>query len=402
MLRAGLVTFLLLAPASLVAQESPSLTERDFLDAIERSPRIAATLSEDRERAAADALRAALLSNPSLDANIEDVDGAPRETSLGVRWTPPLDRRRALRREVAEKNLAVAEARLAAARFRLRLGLRATYAAWAFAWERRELLAARLSQVGGLAGKERARAEAGEIAGLAARRLTLEEAQASAELARAEAALAATRAEAAAWYPDLAGDAHPGSLPLPPPSLPSIELAGTPDLTAREREIERAEALRRLAGGIYEAPELGIGWKRIEDRSFQASGPVLSASWTVPLFERRQADRKEAEARLAAAQADLELFRARAEAERSGALAAFRLLVAEAGAAERAAGGVNDLVTGAAASYQLGEAGLTDFLDTLRAALAARLSALEIREAAWAAQRQLESASGRPLLGELP
>jgi outer membrane protein TolC len=173
-------------------------------------------------------------------------------------------------------------------------------------------------------------------------------------------------------------------------------------LAAREREVERAVALRRLAGRIYEAPELGLGWKRIDDHSFRASGPVFSASWTVPLFERRQADRKEAEARLAAARADLELLRSRTGAQSAGALAAYHRLVAEAGAAERAAGSTPDLVTGAAAAFQLGETGLTDFLDTLRAALAARLTALEVREAAWAAQRDLEAANGRPLLGEMP
>ncbi|HEX7181414.1 MAG TPA: TolC family protein, partial [Thermoanaerobaculia bacterium] len=61
-----------------------------------------------------------------------------------------------------------------------------------------------------------------------------------------------------------------------------------------------------------------------------------------------------------------------------------------------------DLLAGASAAYQLGESGLTDFLDTVRAALAARITALEVREAAWAAQRDLEAAAGRPLSGDLP
>jgi outer membrane protein TolC len=200
----------------------------------------------------------------------------------------------------------------------------------------------------------------------------------------------------------MAPDARPAALPLPPLAGAVPDSAGRADLTAREREVERAEALRRLSDRIFEAPELGLGWKRIEDQGAEASGPVVSAGWTVPLFDRRQADRREAEARLSTARADLELARVRAQAERAGALAAFERLRAEAAEAEKAAAATADLLAGASASYQLGESGLTDFLDTLRAALAARISALEVREAALDAQRDLESAAGRPLTGELP
>ncbi|HYO16648.1 MAG TPA: TolC family protein, partial [Thermoanaerobaculia bacterium] len=123
---------------------------------------------------------------------------------------------------------------------------------------------------------------------------------------------------------------------------------------------------------------------------------------TVPLFDRRQADRLEAEARLSTARVELELARARAAAERAGALAAYDRLRTEAIEAGRAAAEIGDLLAGAAAAYQLGESGLTDLLDTLRAALAARITALEVREAALAAQRDLEAATGRPLSGDLP
>jgi cobalt-zinc-cadmium efflux system outer membrane protein len=407
MQRARIVLFFLLAPALLApaalrGQEAPPLTEEEFLAAVTETHPAALALAGERELAAAEVVRASLLPNPTVEASIEEPDGAARETTAGVTWTPPLDGRRALRREAAERGLAATESRLEAARFRLRLDLRTVYARWAFAWERRELLAAHLARVGELAGRARARAEAGEIPGLAARRFTLEEAQARADLGRAEARLAAARAALGAWYPGIAQDARPAALPLPPPAGAVPDLAGRPDLAAREREVERAEALRRLSGRIFEAPSLGLGWKRVEDRSAEASGPVVSAGWTVPLFDRRQADRQEAEARLSTARAELELARVQAQAERAGALAAFERLRAEAAEAGRAAAGTGDLLAGASASYQLGESGLTDFLDTLRAALAARIAALEIREAAVDAQRDLEAAAGRPLTGDLP
>ncbi|HBL31611.1 MAG TPA: hypothetical protein DD490_32720 [Acidobacteria bacterium] len=216
----------------------------------------------------AEALRASLLPNPEIEASREEPDGAARETAAGVTWTPPIDGRRALRREAAEKGLAAAESRLEAARLRLRIDLRAAvYADWAFAWERRELLAAHLAPLGGLAERARARAQAGEIPGLAARRFTLEEAQARIDLGRAEARLAVARVALGAWSPGIPQDARPSALPLPPLPAAVPDLASRPDLVARQREVERAEALRRLSGRIFEAPALGLGWKRIEDRS---------------------------------------------------------------------------------------------------------------------------------------
>lgn len=400
--RARIVLLFLLAPGALVGQEAPTLTEEAFLAAVATDHPAAVALAGEREVAAAEAIRASLLPNPTIEASIEEPNEAARETTAGVTWIPPLDGRRALRREAAESGLAVAESRLAAARLRLRIDLRAVYAEWAFAWEQRELLAAHLARVGELAGRARARAEAGEIPGLAARRFTLEEAQALADLARVEARLGAARAALAAWNPEVPRDARPATLPLPPMAGTAPDLAGRPDLVAREREVERAEIVRRLSGKIFEAPALGLGWKRIEDRSAEASGPVVSAGWTVPLFDRRQADRQEAEARLTTAQAELELARVRAQAELAGALAAYDRLRTEATEAERVGTATGDLLTGASASYQLGESGLTDLLDTLRAALAARITALEIREAAVAAQRDLEAATGRPITGDLP
>ena len=399
MQRARIVLFLLLAPRALVGQEAPTLTEEEFIAVVTAEHPAAVALTGERELAAAEAIRASLLANPAIEASIDD---AARETVAGVTWTPPVDGRRALRREAAEKGLAAAESRLEAARLRLRLDLRTTYAGWAFAWERRGLLAAHLARVGELAERARARAQAGEIPGLAARRFTLEEVQARADLGRAEARLAATWGALAAWIPEIPPDARPGPIPLPPAAGAVADPGSRSDLAAREREVERAEALRRLSARIFEAPALGLGWKRIEDRSSEASGPVVSAGWTVPLFDRRQADRREAEARLSTARAELEVARVRAQAERAGALAAYGRLRVEAAEADRAVAGTGDLLAGAAAAYQLGESGLTDLLDTLRAALAARMTALEVRDAALTAQRDLEAAIGWPLSGDLP
>lgn len=402
MQRACIILFFLLVPTASVAQEAPAVTEAEFLAAVTVEHPATVALGGEREIAAAEAVRASLLPNPVIEATIEEPSGAARERTAGVTWTPPLDGRRALRREAANKGMAVAESRLEAARLRLRLDLRAVYAGWAFAWERRELLAGHLTRIAELAERARARARGGEIPGLAARRFTLEASQARADLARAEARLAVAHSAVAVWSPSIPPNARPVTGPLLPPAGSIPDLARRPDLVAREREVERAEALRRLSSRIFESPALGLGWKRIEDRRTTASGPVVSAGWAVPLFDRRQGDRREAEARLSTARAELELARVRAQAERAGALAAYDRLRAAAAAAESAAAETGDLMAGASAAYQLGESGLTDFLDSLRAALAARTTSLEVREDALTAQRDLEAASGRLLSGDLP
>jgi outer membrane protein TolC len=401
-----LAVLLLLAPLGLRGQEARVFTEQEFLATVEGDhspghPAIVA-LAGERALAAAEVLRASLLPNPGIAASEEGLGGSARETTAEVTWTPPLGGRRALLREAAGSGLAAAESRLASARLRLRLDLRAAYADWAFATERRDLLAAHVQRIGELAERERVRAEAGEIPGLVARRLTLEEAQVRADLGRAEARLAAARAAVAAWHPGLPPEARPSPLQpsAPPPGAP--DLTHRADIVAREREVERAETLRRLSGRILEAPELGLGWKRVADDTEDASGAIVSVGWTLPLFDRRQAERQEAEARLATARAELDLAQTRAAAESAGARAAHERLLAEVTAAERSLAETDEMLTGAAAAYQLGESGLTDFLDTLRAALAARIAILEIREAALAAQRDLEAATGRPLTGDLP
>ncbi len=393
-----LLAFLCLQAAE--AEEAPRLTEEEFLARVEASSALAAALAEERELAATEALRASLWPNPRLAVSVEEPGRDLRETTLGLTWTPP--RGRALGKEVAAEGLAAADSRFELVRFRLRQQLHAAWAEWAFRRERRELLADQLATLAPLLEQTRARARAGEVAGLTARRLALEEAQLTAELARAEASLGTAHARLAAWWPGLEEDARPVAPGLPPALEARPGPAGRADLAAAEHEVVRAEAWLHRSRLVLEAPELGLGWKRIEEGPAESSGAVVSLGWTLPLFDRRQADRREAEVRAAAARARLTLARQAAAAELSGAWLARERLRTEAARAEEAAAGVEALLAGATAAYRAGEADLTDLLDALRAALATRQSALDLREAAWAAHRDLEAAAGRPLPGDLP
>jgi outer membrane protein TolC len=186
------------------------------------------------------------------------------------------------------------------------------------------------------------------------------------------------------------------------PSAPAAppDLASRADLAAAAREVERAEALGRLSRRFVEAPAVGLGWKRVENGPAAASGPVVSVAWTIPLFDRRQAERRAADGELAAARAGLEVAQARAHAELGGIRTAFERLRTAAEDATRAAADTDKILAAAAASYRLGESGLTDLLDTLRAALGIRITAVEAEAAALAAHRDLELAVGRPLTFE--
>ena len=57
------------------------------------------------------------------------------------------------------------------------------------------------------------------------------------------------------------------------------------------------------------------------------------------------------------------------------------------------------MIAAATAAFRAGEASLTDLLDSLRAAMEARLREIDLRGQALAAHRELESALGAALVG---
>jgi outer membrane protein TolC len=127
-------------------------------------------------------------------------------------------------------------------------------------------------------------------------------------------------------------------------------------------------------------------------------GPIFAANWSIPLFDRDKAARLEAEKRREAVTAQQQLARARVTAEVEGGLAAYRLLVSSVGEARQAADESDRVIEAATAAYRAGEATLTDLLDALRTAFAARLRELEVRGRTLETHRALEAALGRPLV----
>jgi len=254
-----------------------------------------------------------------------------------------------------------------------------------------------LELVSPLAEAERQRARLGEAAGLSARRLSLAEAEARAALRDAEAELALAKAVARAWRPDLAPQAT--AIPPMPPAPPVQPSAvDTPELRSLALDVERLDLEARRAGRFWGFPTLQFGWQRLEDRGATVDGPIFAANWSIPLFDRDKATRLETEMRREAAAAQHQLARARVSAEVEGGLAAYRLLVVSAGEARQAADDSGRVIEAATAAYRAGEATLTDLLDAVRTAFAARLRELAVRGRALETHRALEAALGRPLV----
>ena len=168
-----------------------------------------------------------------------------------------------------------------------------------------------------------------------------------------------------------------------------------------QKDVEQARFQERLAGRFWGFPELQAGWQRLETGGVQASGPVLGASWSLPVFDRNQAGRAEAARRRSAAEARLALATAGYAARVAGADAAYLKLAQAARDAEASIQGVPALVEAATASFAAGESTATDLLDVLRSALDAQTRAIAAHAAALAAERTSEAARMGLELGEL-
>ena len=175
---------------------------------------------------------------------------------------------------------------------------------------------------------ERQRARVGEESGLSARRFTLAEAEVRSALGAAEAG-----ARESAWrWPGPGGPTSP-PMPSPLPSChpirprprrPRHRRSCRPSRTKRTRRRSR----RSAPAAFSRFPTLQFGWQQVSDGGAVRSGPIFAAGWTVPLFDRDQAARVEAERRQLAAAARVEVTRARVTAEVEGSAAAYRALAA--------------------------------------------------------------------------
>lgn len=385
---------LALAPAT--PGRAAELTEAAFLAALNEGHAAVRALGEDLARAEAARRRAGTPGNPRLEFWREQPDANPRLTNWTIAWAPPLDGRFGLRKQAADAEVAAEREQLAFDKAGLRREMRRVFAEWSLAHQRCALLSLQLERVRRLAEHERERARLGAESGLAARRIGLAEAAARSALREAEAARARAEAEARAWLGDLPGDASP-VVPTPADPPQGLDPAGSPQLRSAELRLERARLEERLSGRFWGFPTLQVGVQRLEDGGLVRTGSVLAASWSIPLFDRSQAERAEARRRADISASRLRQTQALTDAQIRGGLDAYRALFTAVREAHQASAETDRVVEAATAAYRAGEASLTDLLDVLRSAFETRLRELLARALALAAHRDLEVALGRPL-----
>jgi cobalt-zinc-cadmium efflux system outer membrane protein len=333
--------------------------------------------------------------NPEVGFDRE-APGEANQSFLWLRWQPPLDGRRGLRKEAAEAGVQAAESEFEWAKLQLRVRLRGVYAEWAYVAERRDLLLGHLTVIKQLADRARARADTGEESGVVARRLALAAAEVQSELGQAEAALARVEAKVRVVHPELQAGVRPIRPELPAvPSEP--DWSDRPDVEARRFEVQEAELRKRLSGRFLEFPELMVGWTRVELTPGTLDGPIFGLSWNVPFFDRNQGERAQATQNVAIAEAGLELANMRAKVELEATHGAYEQLRSAAVEVTAATANADGLVESVTAAFQVGENTLTDLLETLRSVLGSQMAALNLHHNALEAHRNLEAAAGGSL-----
>lgn len=368
------------------AEDRPVVTEAEFLSVLDGTHPAVRQSAEAVALAEARLLGARTLDNPVIQAVREDPAGPIGQTDVLVSWQiPGAERGPEIR--AREGEIGAARRRLAYDLLGYRLAMREAYAGWAIAAARRQRLSTQAERVESLAQREAVRAERGEASGLEVHRLRLAAATLRSRVALADGASERARAEAAAWHPGLPADARPVLPELP--AAPSLKGTDT-RVRAAEADLAAAESAELAARPIVASPAVTLGWQEQDIGLGSVDGPIFGVAWSVPLFDRRQAARKDAGAALAAAGARLELAERESAAARTAASTNFARLAAALAEAREELGATERMLDGAEAAFRQGEAGLTDLLETHRSVTEAELAVLDLHEAALGAHRELE------------
>lgn len=371
------------------------LSESEFLARAIEQPVVRAALEVPVRSAMAEARGALTWENPIVGVERESLVDDGSQTTWSVSWRPPLDPRRWPLRDASRAAIEGAEQGQAWWALELRAELRRAYADWALAAERARVSVDLLDRVRGLTAVLSERTRAGEESGLALRRLRLAAVELEAQAGSASAAFA--RAASDARVRIAAAETYEPTLPpLPEPAQPQPGGAHHPLLATRRMEVEEAEHRERASRRYLSFPEVSVGFRRVREASSAWDGLVLAGSVPLPLFDRRQADRVEAQGGLTSARARLDREMARIDARRLAADETYRDLREAAVSARTVIAESEAVIESATARFRMGEGDLTELLETLRGVLSSRLAWLDLYENALEAHRELELAGGRP------
>lgn len=396
----------LLAILACVSTPVPAfeLTERQALQLLRQSPyhrelRARVDIARARSR------RDVLYPNPTVNATFE---GAGRTDFYLFEQQLVVNGRHALLRRAGESSVAAEDSRADHALRRIETRLRQAFHRLAYAQRREEAIRRGIGELEELVRILRERESAGEGSKFDLLRAEREIVEHQTERAATEAAIAESRSTLAGFLgTGLDADSLVASGTLAPEyPLPPLREALAEGLAARSdyrvetdrlQELQfKAEAAERLR---IPNPVVSGGLKRSEVRDGSISGPVLSVSVGLPLFNKGQVDRQLAEAEAVQVRARREILKDRILAEVRAAHASLRIRRQIADEYEAQSGSrAAEIRRIAEVAYQEGELGILELLDSYRVAQSASLRLLELRADAKLAEVEFDWTVAKELL----
>ena len=378
------------------------LTEADALARLsDDSPRVRA-MRAGVELARAEVVAVKRWPNPRATFNRESVAGVT-ENMVTITQSLPITGRRGLESSAAAALVEATSRRADEDIRRARADLRQAYAALVSAQLREGAIARVLDRVSALSERLSRREAAGDAAGYDVLRAQREVLDLEAALAEARADRTRAQAELGSFFATADATAIVATPPTIGSRSPLPELAALTaraestrgELAALQHEIESARfaddaASRRL----WPEPELVAGTKS-SSVGYGDIGGVISVHVSIPLFDRSQPEHAFAKARLVRAEARLESVRISLAAQVSG----WRTLVQQRrdmadrhrSASSKTAA---DLERIAQLSYDAGERGILELLDSYRSSASAETRQIELDALARAAEIELEFMTG--------
>jgi outer membrane protein, heavy metal efflux system len=400
----AILGILLILPLIGLSQE---MTEAEALLRFERENPALKALSARVREAQAEVRTWSRPANPAVTYSREDAAGT-RDEFLLVQQSLPINGRLNLLRKAGQSTVASVEAEASYDRLRLRNDFRAAFFGLVAAQQRTSILEAGvlpLREITRVLRERELEREGSKFDRLRAER----------ELAELEAALDSTRISLAAAQARLASFLGPGADPaafrvkgdfsdvarLPDlANLTDRALKMRGDVLAEQQRVERfgyeRQAARRL---MIPEPILSAGFKRTTIPGLSDQGYAVSISVPLPLFDGGQA--REARAKAAVEQSEA-LAASRRRAVETEVRAAYETVRLSRRIAQDYLRDLGDrgeeLSRISRLSYDEGEQGILELLDSHRVSLNSRLQALEFSWSAKRAEIELNQAVGEEIV----
>ena len=392
----------LLLLASLPASRAEGLTEKQVLERfLSQSPharelraRVAATRAEFSTRS--------LLPNPAFAYTRE---GAGFTEFFEAQQTIPISGRLGYLKRAAVAGVGATEAEARFALWGLRSDVRQAFHALVAVQEREALLRKSAAEIQSITRIIAAREKEGESSRFDLLRAEREAAELRAEEAIAESAGIEARSTVLAFLPKgsesfTASGTLSGALAVPAAELLDRALRARGDYRAEESQIKRFQLEQAAAGRLrFPEPVVSAGLKRADNsRGNTDSGPVVSLTVPIPLFNRGTTEVTRFKAEEDRARARREVLEQQIAAQVEGAYQAFlvRKRTVESYINETSQAG-RELTKIARVAYEEGELGILELLDALRVSRQSELRLLELRAAAKEALIELERVVGEEI-----